>query len=162
MEILKSPWENFSFDAHAPPSFAATLGSIREELGLSLESGSNAGLGNRTDSLEDMQSFEPALSAHGTMSTNSVSNDLEEPSEHKDLNPSVDSWSRTHYIAMMRLTLQDRRAFVDKGGKLGVAYQDIRVGDIVALLLGADVPVILRPQHNGTHFQSISEAFVHG
>jgi hypothetical protein len=62
---------------------------------------------------------------------------------------------------MVRLALQDRRAFATRNGMFGIAYKDVQEGDLLAVLIGADVPVILRPKEDGKHFQLICEAFAH-
>jgi hypothetical protein len=163
---------HFSFDAPAPPAFAAAFCAIREELGLVSdpehdEVQATTVMGSCG---EEKPSFS-TTSDRGTIPKNPISDNLQDlglsptsrsESRKKKRNFRVDPWSRSHYISMMRLILQDRRVFIGRDGKLGVAYKDIRVGDIVVVLIGADVPVILRPKQDGKHVQFISEAFFNG
>ena len=58
--------------------------------------------------------------------------------------------------------LSDRRFFVTQKGYMGIASKDICKGDIVTILLGSDMPFILRDHGNGDALQLISEAYVHG
>ena len=55
----------------------------------------------------------------------------------------------------------DRCPFVTTGGHLGLGCSDTRQGDVVALIGGAQVPFILRPERNG-NFTILSEAYVDG
>ncbi|KAI1112015.1 HET-domain-containing protein [Nemania sp. NC0429] len=54
-----------------------------------------------------------------------------------------------------------RVPFVTTTGRPGLGYDNIRPGDVVAILKGSQVPHILRPLRNG-RFNLISEAYVDG
>jgi hypothetical protein len=54
-----------------------------------------------------------------------------------------------------------RLPFITATGKLGLGYDNIREGDVVTIMKGAQVPYILRPQQTGT-YNLISEAYVDG
>lgn len=69
----------------------------------------------------------------------------------------------THYASNLRraaVALQNRCLFTTHTGFLGLAPEESRAGDILAVLLGCNHPVILRPQ--GDRFLYIGECFVHG
>ncbi|KAI0427763.1 HET-domain-containing protein [Xylaria sp. FL1042] len=52
-----------------------------------------------------------------------------------------------------------RLPFITRAGRLGLGYDNIKPGDVVAILGGAQVPYILRLQQNGK-YNIISEAYV--
>jgi hypothetical protein len=54
-----------------------------------------------------------------------------------------------------------RSPFVTEHGHLGVSSSEVRQGDIVALIAGAQVPFVLRPCRNG-EYSIVSEAYVDG
>ena len=54
-----------------------------------------------------------------------------------------------------------RVPFVTTAGRPGLGYDNIRPGDVVAILKGAQVPYILRTLRNG-RFKFVSEAYVDG
>jgi hypothetical protein len=55
------------------------------------------------------------------------------------------------YFSMTRLISHGRRSFVTEGGRLGLGPPRIEGGDIVALILGLNIPFILRKtDDNGT------------
>jgi hypothetical protein len=56
-----------------------------------------------------------------------------------------------------------RRIFVTEGGYLGTGAEDVRAGDVVVLVAGADVPYVLRPVVGKEKTCTlVSEAYVHG
>ena len=68
---------------------------------------------------------------------------------------------QAQYIAMTRFTLQNRRVFITEHGRLGIGSSDIEQGDMAAVLIGADVPFVLRPAGKDPNLRLISEAYVH-
>ncbi|KAI0906022.1 HET-domain-containing protein [Ustulina deusta] len=54
-----------------------------------------------------------------------------------------------------------RLPFITATGRLGLGYDNIQAGDVVAIIRGAQVPYILRPQQTGA-YNLISEAYVDG
>lgn len=50
---------------------------------------------------------------------------------------------------------------ISKGGFLGLAPPNALCGDIVTVLLGAPVPIILRPKEGGL-YELVGECYVHG
>ncbi|KAI1746850.1 HET-domain-containing protein [Xylaria castorea] len=54
-----------------------------------------------------------------------------------------------------------RLPFITATGRLGLGYDNIRAGDVVTIMKGAQVPYILRLQQTGT-YNLISEAYVDG
>jgi hypothetical protein len=53
-----------------------------------------------------------------------------------------------------------KRLFVTSAGFLGVAPFHAQEGDVVCLLLGGEVPYLLRP--SGNEYTFVSECYVHG
>ena len=53
-----------------------------------------------------------------------------------------------------------RRLFITESGHMGLTHRSNRVGDKVYVLLGGDMPFVLRPK--GSHFLFRGEAYVHG
>ncbi|ODM20286.1 hypothetical protein SI65_03339 [Aspergillus cristatus] len=82
------------------------------------------------------------------------------------------------YIYLAKNILQRRRLFITKRGWIGLSSEDIREGDTVTILVGADMPFIVRDPDQGPSGtlkgkerecddkdiprQLISEAYVHG
>ncbi|KAK0642113.1 heterokaryon incompatibility protein-domain-containing protein [Cercophora newfieldiana] len=55
------------------------------------------------------------------------------------------------------------RVFMTQDGKIGLGGSDMMVGDVVSVLLGGQMPFILRPTGNDSAFyQLIGEVYVHG
>ena len=53
-----------------------------------------------------------------------------------------------------------RRLFITESGHMGLTHRSNQVGDKVYVLLGGDMPFVLRPKNN--HFLFRGEAYVHG
>ncbi|KAK1749907.1 heterokaryon incompatibility protein-domain-containing protein [Echria macrotheca] len=53
-----------------------------------------------------------------------------------------------------------RRLVVTKNGHVGIAAEHVRPGDLVTILMGGQIPMILREEQQ--HYRFISEAFIHG
>ena len=49
---------------------------------------------------------------------------------------------------------------ITENRRIGMASQNVKVGDVVALLLGSRVPVILRP--SGSTYSFVGLSYVHG
>ena len=58
------------------------------------------------------------------------------------------------------LQLGDQRFFVTKGHRIGLGRHELQLDDIVIIVLGVDMPFILRSR--GTHHQLIGPSYVHG
>lgn len=56
----------------------------------------------------------------------------------------------------------NRRFFVTKGGYWGLGPATIQGGDVCAILLGADVPFVLRPTAEEGTFKLVGQAYVYG
>jgi hypothetical protein len=63
-------------------------------------------------------------------------------------------------ISMIEMNLQSR-LFVTQNGRLGMAPNAVQAGDIISLILGAEVPILLRP-NRATKYMFIGECYVHG
>jgi hypothetical protein len=59
------------------------------------------------------------------------------------------------------VTLQDRRLMETKKGYVGSVPKRTQPNDSIFLLMGCDVPLVLRPQENGL-YQLVGECYVHG
>ena len=73
---------------------------------------------------------------------------------------------RVKYGVLLHSLVNVRRSrviFVTEGGRLGIASDKVLPGDTITMLLGGQVPVILR-QLNGKigHYVYIAESYVHG
>jgi Heterokaryon incompatibility protein (HET) len=66
-------------------------------------------------------------------------------------------------LADEMLVLLGRCLFVTSSGYLGLASEGVKAGDSVTLLMGGDVPFLLRRRsRKPTHFRLVGEAYVHG
>jgi Heterokaryon incompatibility protein (HET) len=66
------------------------------------------------------------------------------------------------YCQQLQLIAQGRRPLLASGGFLGIGPRETEPGDLVFILLGADVPYILRQQSQDDKLRLIGEAYVHG
>ena len=57
--------------------------------------------------------------------------------------------------------LQGRVLFVTKTGYIGIASAGVIAGDRVTIVLGSDMPLLLRRREESNHMRFISEAYVH-
>jgi hypothetical protein len=65
------------------------------------------------------------------------------------------------YHTLVTERLEGRRSFMLQNGYIGLGPQNLQAGDLVAVLLGASVPFLLRKDENG-NFRVVGEAYVHG
>jgi hypothetical protein len=92
-----------------------------------------------------------------------------------DANNEVSEEDIRAFIYLAKGTLQRRRLFITKNGLLGLASADIRQGDQITILLGSDMPFVMRDcdqdsmepkgieqESDNVPKQLISEAYVHG
>jgi hypothetical protein len=70
----------------------------------------------------------------------------------------LDQWNRARRAVYLRI--QRRLFFTTSGGRFGLGPWDTKAGDIVFVLLGCNVPVILR--QDGDRWVFVGEAFVLG
>jgi hypothetical protein len=54
------------------------------------------------------------------------------------------------------------RLFVTSSGRVGMAHSNVKAGDRIALLTGADTPFVLRPKEAKESFLLVGNAYVHG
>lgn len=64
------------------------------------------------------------------------------------------------YVDACDVATSARSTFTTRCGFVGLGPPDIQQGDAVAILLGADVPFILRRQ--GDHYTLVGDCYVHG
>jgi hypothetical protein len=55
-----------------------------------------------------------------------------------------------------------RRLFVTHNAYVGLAREEVKVGDLVTILMGGDIPFLLRERMEESTFQFVGEAYVHG
>jgi hypothetical protein len=61
------------------------------------------------------------------------------------------------------LVYDGRRIFVSEKGYLGTGVEEVKKGDLIFMVAGADVPYILRPVVGKEHtFTLVGEAYIHG
>ena len=73
---------------------------------------------------------------------------------------------RVRYGVLLHSLVKARRSraiFVTRSGRLGIAPDKVLPGDVITLLLGGEVPVVLRPLGDEVgHYTYIAECYVHG
>jgi hypothetical protein len=63
-------------------------------------------------------------------------------------------------LKAMSIRCARKRIFARKGGYIGLGPADAQIGDVVVILVGCNVPVILRPSSNQWRF--VGESYVAG
>ena len=81
--------------------------------------------------------------------------------------PSRGQSGRLKYDILLFSMMEARRfrsIFVTEGGRLGIASDKILVGDAITMLLGGEVPIVLRPllEPKAGHYTFVAECYVHG
>jgi len=69
--------------------------------------------------------------------------------------------STSMVIARIRNTLRGRSCFTTTEGYIGLAPRETRSGDIICVLLGSDVPLVLRSKGEGK-YSVVGECYCHG
>lgn len=64
-----------------------------------------------------------------------------------------------HSLISMRMS---RTMIVTESGRLGMASENVRIGDVITMLLGGEAPVVLRPMNEYGHYTFVAECYVHG
>jgi len=96
---------------------------------------------------------------------------VEAPEEERDIAKIIfrlkdipNGISKEHYLepfaARMRSKTLFRRMILTKKGYLGLVPAETEKGDLVCILLGGDMPFILRPE--GSYYKVVGEAYIHG
>jgi hypothetical protein len=67
----------------------------------------------------------------------------------------------SQFVFDIRVVTEDRRPFISANDILGIAPAAAEVGDVVCILLGANVPFVLRAESGG-RYRLLGEAYVHG
>ena len=65
-------------------------------------------------------------------------------------------------LRALRVYMTNRAIFVTEQGRIGMAVNTIQPGDSVTLLLGHDLPVILRSMNESGHFRYVADCYMHG
>jgi hypothetical protein len=68
----------------------------------------------------------------------------------------------TRAMASMLLCVPNRLLFTTSNGYMGLGPKMAQVGDLVYVLLGGELPYVLRRQEDTDTFQFIGECYVHG
>ena len=73
---------------------------------------------------------------------------------------------RVRYGVLLHSLVKARRSrviFVTESGRLGIAPDKVLPGDVITMLLGGEVPVVLRPFGDEIgHYTYVAECYVHG
>lgn len=72
---------------------------------------------------------------------------------------------RLRYGVLLHSLVKARKSrviFVTEGGRLGIAPDTVLPGDIITMLLGGEVPVVLRPLSEAGGYTYVAECYVHG
>ena len=64
-----------------------------------------------------------------------------------------------HSMIRMR---RSRTVIVTASGRLGMASDNVRTGDVITMLLGGEVPIVLRPLNESGHYTFVAECYIHG
>ena len=64
------------------------------------------------------------------------------------------------FTASFEQATTNRRFFVTREGYMGLGPRDMKIGDVVCILLGSQVPVVLRAVHD--HYVLLGECYCHG
>jgi hypothetical protein len=65
-----------------------------------------------------------------------------------------------HYILWTRLNLLNHLPFITENGFVGMAKKNMRIGDMVVVLLGTRLPSMLRPAESG-FYHLLESCYVH-
>jgi hypothetical protein len=71
------------------------------------------------------------------------------------------SWFPNPLVSEISI-LFGRRLFVTHGGYVGLASKEVKEGDLVTVLMGGDMPFLLRERGEGQQLCFVGEAYVHG
>ncbi len=66
----------------------------------------------------------------------------------------------TVWVVLIYDNIWDRRFFISSSKAMGLAWREIREGDIICIPLGCCHPIILRREEN--HYINLGEAYVDG
>ncbi|EPE33887.1 hypothetical protein GLAREA_06900 [Glarea lozoyensis ATCC 20868] len=73
-----------------------------------------------------------------------------------------EDWTNFHKVLSKTAVVRKIRVFfMTKKGYMGLGYDTVKEGDIVAVVMGGEVPLVLRPAGDGL-FLLIGECYVHG
>jgi Heterokaryon incompatibility protein (HET) len=85
---------------------------------------------------------------------------IEDPYRGMGPDPELQLLASRYFTVLWTMT-EGKRPFLSKKGYLGLGSMELSMGDIIAVLSGAEVPFILRPDGSGL-YKLIGEAYVHG
>ena len=79
---------------------------------------------------------------------------------------STEQRDKVRYGILLHSLINARRSrviFATEGGRLGIASDNVLQGDAIAMLLGGEVPIVLRSLKNQVeHYTFVAECYVHG
>ncbi|MCJ1296763.1 hypothetical protein MMC34_008330 [Xylographa carneopallida] len=71
------------------------------------------------------------------------------------------NWQTGEVKKEFKLAMKERIFFITKRGYIGLAPEAAEENDVVCVVLGAEVPYVIRPKTNG-HYLFVGECYVHG
>jgi len=69
---------------------------------------------------------------------------------------------KAHFGIAVRQDLAHRSVFITKAGRLGLVADTVQEGDEVVMLLGGQVPYVLRHSKEPKHYTFVSDCYLHG
>ena len=70
-------------------------------------------------------------------------------------------WQTGEVKAEFKFAMKERIFFITRDGYIGLAPEAAQEGDVVCVVLGGEVPYVIRPKKNG-HYLFVGECYVHG
>lgn len=67
-----------------------------------------------------------------------------------------------HYQQAFWSTCHDRRFCVTKKGYFGIVPQQAKVGDVISIFAGAELPFVLRSREDAQSYEVIGRCYIHG
>ncbi|MCJ1389269.1 hypothetical protein MMC18_002125 [Xylographa bjoerkii] len=71
------------------------------------------------------------------------------------------NWQTGELKKEFKFAMKERVFFTTRGGYIGLAPEAAKESDVVCVVLGGEVPYIVRPRENG-HYLYVGECYVHG
>ncbi|MCJ1283729.1 hypothetical protein MMC26_003060 [Xylographa opegraphella] len=71
------------------------------------------------------------------------------------------NWETGEMKKEFKFAMKERIFFITRGGYIGLAPEAAEEGDVVCVVLGGQVPYLIRPKKNG-HYLFVGECYVHG
>jgi hypothetical protein len=88
--------------------------------------------------------------------------ELEEIAEYQFSEIEEEKNQYEYFIGSWKEFNESRMILVTKRGRIGMAANTIQDGDAIVMLLGGDVPFVLRAMENAGHYTLVADCYVHG